>query len=305
MLLARSIRARGFTLIELLVVIAIIAILVALLLPAVQQVREAARKSQCQDHLHNLGIALHSYEGSFRTLPPGAMTANQLGWHTMILPQIEQKPLYDKFDFSAGTFNGAPNQEGPNRNVHALNMIDVFMCPSSPYELTVHGSSRLSDGRSTFTTHYYGVMGPFGTNPVTNTAYAHDPNPTGHGGFCSSGTLYRNSRVLIRDITDGTSNTFIVGELSGLNGSWASWVRAIGVGTNMNGISAAKNVRFGINLQTEAGGNFNNISFGSMHPGGAHFAMGDAKIKFVSENIDLNVYFAQASRDGREPNTGP
>ena len=126
---------RGFTLIELLVVSAVIAMLISLLLPAVQQVREAARKSQCQNHLHNMAVALHSYESSFKRFPPGWVGAaagqhdiygnNGFAWGTFVLPYIEQKPLYDQVNFQRSILDP----------VHASLLrtpIEVFLCPSDP-----------------------------------------------------------------------------------------------------------------------------------------------------------------------------
>ncbi|MHC2068249.1 DUF1559 family PulG-like putative transporter [Bremerella sp. T1] len=287
----------GFTLVELLVVIAIIGVLIALLLPAVQQAREAARRMQCSNNLKQLSLGLHNYHDTFGTLPPGALNSNTLGWHCFVLPFIEQGPLHDQFNFNAGAWNASTNKEGPNKNIHGLNQIDMFMCPSSPRLETTHGSSTLTDGRKTFTTHYYGVMGPYGTNSVTGATYPHEPNPSGHGGFCQGGMMLLDKSVKFRDATDGLSNTYVLSEIGGENGSFASWVR----GVSGNGMASSKNIRYGIGLQSESGGNFNNISFSSEHPGGVMFALGDASVSFVSETIDFDVYQSAASKAGGEP----
>ncbi|GAA4427985.1 DUF1559 domain-containing protein [Bremerella cremea] len=287
----------GFTLVELLVVIAIIGVLIALLLPAVQQAREAARRMQCSNNLKQVSLAMHNYHDTFGTLPPGALNVNTLGWHAFILPFIEQGPMHDQFSFAAGDWNAGTNKEGPNKNIFGLNRIDMYMCPSSPRTETTHGSSTLGDGRKPFTTHYYGVMGPYGTNATDGSTYPHEPNPSGHGGFCKGGMFLVDASVKFRDVTDGLSNTYALSEIGGDNGSYASWVR----GVKGNGMAASKNIRYGIGLQNESGGNFNNISFSSEHPGGVQFALGDASVSFVAETIDFSVYQSHASKAGGEP----
>ena len=289
-------RPSGFTLVELLVVIAIIGVLIALLLPAVQQAREAARRMQCSNNLKQISLGMHNYHDTFGTLPPGALNDNNLGWHCFLLPFIEQSALHDQFNFAAGAWNAGTNNEGPNKNIHGLNLIGMYVCPSSPRLETTHGSSTLGDGRKTNTTHYYGVMGPYGSNPESTATYGHEPNPSGHGGFCQDGMFLLNKSVKFRDVTDGLSNTYATGEIGAANGSYASWVR----GVNGNGMAASKNIRFGVGLQNESGGNFNNISFSSEHPGGVMFAMGDASVRFVSETIDFAIYRSTASRAGGE-----
>lgn len=299
---------RGFTLVELLVVIAIIGILIALLLPAVQAAREAARRMQCTNHLKQLALALHDYHDSHKTFPSGALVSNGLSWNVLILPYIEQSALYAKFNFNQGDFNGAPNNEGPNKNIHALIRIDTFMCPSATQELVTHGSSKLSDGRVPYTSHYYGVMGPTGKDPWGND-YPFE-NSGSYGGFALNGVMNKDSNVRFSDITDGTSNTLALGEIAlpktGYGppggGDGASWVRGISTVTNPAGMSSCKNISVGINNPSL---NFNDDSFSSLHPGGANFAKCDGSVTFVSETVDMAVYKSSASRNGGEPNTIP
>jgi prepilin-type N-terminal cleavage/methylation domain-containing protein/prepilin-type processing-associated H-X9-DG protein len=294
---------RGFTLIELLVVIAIIAILVALLLPAVQQAREAARRSTCKNQLKQIGIGLHNYHDIHNTLPPGGMTGgNELSWQVMILPFIDFGPLYDSVNFSTKT-NGAHD------TVLGTQRIPVYLCPSSNKEME-NGST------TQFTAHYYGSMGPTtGVDTGGTTQYKCQSTSTNlecnagvaHGGFGTTGVLGRNSKINFRDITDGTSNTIAVGEISNqktLTGAnmvgYRKWHRGF-AGSASGG---CKNVTFAINTTTYNGSNnFNEISFGSPHTGGCHILFSDGAVTFISENVDLNVYKDSATRDGEETTT--
>ncbi len=306
-------RRHGFTLIELLVVIAIIAILVALLLPAVQQVREAARKSQCQDHLHNLVIALHSYEGSRSCLPPGGFSngvnnGNGLSWHVMILPFIEQKPLYDRFDFNVIDYNQTvatpPANNQPRYNIGlCLEPIDVFLCPSG-LRVQIVGNQGNENypgpgttGQTPATTHYYGVMGPTGLSMTGRTYSASGTNPS-NSFRSNAGVLIVKEIVTIKDIKDGTSNTLGIGEISwNAANNYRVWCRGSAGGT----ASGAKNITNPINTTPYNGSNnFTDVSFGSQHPGGAQFALMDGKVTFISENIDMLVYKALGSRKGGE-----
>ncbi|MCA9046851.1 MAG: DUF1559 domain-containing protein, partial [Planctomycetaceae bacterium] len=201
----RSSRHRGFTLIELLVVIAIIAVLIALLLPAVQQAREAARRSQCKNNLKQIGLALHNYHDTFTVFPPGYITRNinntamatmesgpGFAWGTMILPYIDQAPLYNHFDF---------NEDATDHHnaEHGSEFLPVFACPSDPqpnkFTVTDGGGTTYELGSANY-------VGIFGYGSVTMNA----GQPQGDGLF------YRNSRKGMRDVTDGTSNTIMVGE---------------------------------------------------------------------------------------------
>lgn len=305
MIFQRGRGLRAFTLVELLVVIAIIGILIALLLPAVQAAREAARRSQCANHMKQLGTALHNYHDTYRIFPPAGWDGgNRLSWIPPIFPFIEQKPLYDKVDFSAQSSDSYTY--GLNALV-ASQPIATLQCPSANQLRSLGGDTaeKYTDPDTgvqtqTYTTHYYGVLGPKGTIPGTSLSYQTD-GATGHGGFSTEGVIGRHKCFAMRDITDGTSNTFLLGELSWNKANvYRSFVR--GIHANLTA-ACAKNVVHSINLIPYTSGNFNDVSFGSEHPGGCHFTLADASVRFVSETVDMDVYRATASRARGEVKT--
>jgi prepilin-type N-terminal cleavage/methylation domain-containing protein/prepilin-type processing-associated H-X9-DG protein len=306
---------RAFTLIELLVVIAIIAILIGLLLPAVQKVREAAARAKCQNNLKQIGIALHGYHDAIGGLPKAGKLSNELSWHVYILPYAEQANLYNQFNFAAGAFNGAPNNRGPMKNELAFNRIAIYLCPSSSLDRMATtaphnvNTPELINNQAPYTTHYYGIMGPRGTNPATGQAYTIIAT-SGHGDFSNHGTFTRDTLSSnpitgpeaghrFTDITDGTANTLMVGEISWVNNvtgtRYRSWVRGCDTAPVCAG---SRNVVNAINSPSIA--NFNDIAFGSQHPSGANFVMGDGAVRFIRDSINLNTYRAMASRNGGE-----
>ncbi len=216
-------RKRGFTLIELLVVIAIIAILIALLLPAVQQAREAARRTQCKNNLKQLGLALHNYHDTFNTLPIGAVGSANWGWgmswYMRILPYIDQAPVYNKITFSGlhhGWTHSAGGPEGPlNGAVLAQARINAVICPSSPL-----AKARDAGEYVITNAQYYGITGAVNGNGYTNPANKQITccgccgGQQGNGFFSSSGTFAIAESFGFKDMTDGTSNVMAVGEAS-------------------------------------------------------------------------------------------
>ena len=300
-------RRRGFTLIELLVVIAIIAILIALLLPAVQQAREAARRSQCKNNLKQWGLALHNYHDTHRIFPPGMMTrGNLFGFHVMLLPFVDQTNLYNQFDMDEN-YNDATNKP------LTTEIFDLLHCPSS------FGADRKSagGGEDGWTVHYYGVAGPVGTKPSPlsgSWSDAGDPAYS-YGAFSTEGILYRDSHIVMADVLDGTSNTMIIGELSARPSAggnpYRMWTRGVsGTGTSSDSSSgnagcACKSMYAGIGPIGYSSSDplryFNHTRFNSNHEGGCHFLFADGSVHFISENVDFNVYQAAGARNDGLP----
>lgn len=297
-------RNNGFTLVELLVVIAIIGILVGLLLPAVQAAREAARRMQCSNNLKQIGLSLHNYHDTYQKLPPGIVTSNQLAWGTMILPFMEQGPLFDSLS-AAGAFDEpwedilavTTNGVGTSAPL-AQTPVSAFICPSDPggeLNLKQGGTGGIYFAKS----NYVGVF----------SAYYNPSNPTatnGSGGSDRPSVFTDNSATRFRDILDGLSNTLIVAERCTVGGpSGSLW---IGYQNDFGGSITGSISQFQVRLRMERSSNdtdyvINGSSVynpSSLHPGGAQFIRGDASVTFVSETIPLRVQAALGTMDGGE-----
>jgi prepilin-type N-terminal cleavage/methylation domain-containing protein/prepilin-type processing-associated H-X9-DG protein len=319
-------RPRAFTLIELLVVIAIIAILIGLLLPAVQKVREAAARTQCSNNMKQLGLALHNYHDVNSSFPACAVLASGstgVGWHAMILPYIEQSPLYTTITLTAATYSptNIPTVQAGN------NRIPTFLCPSQTQVLSDTADG--ANGATPYTTHYYGNAGPKTVSTTTIpsasgstiTPYGFNwPTSSQQGGYSADGilpfvptvspggVLPSPAGVRISDITDGTSNTLMVFEVSWDVTGFRSWVRGFDWtndgACSKNVANAIKSTKY-TGPTTTASGTFNDISMGSMHSGGLNITMGDGSVRFFSNTTDLNsVLIPLASRARNEVVTG-
>jgi prepilin-type N-terminal cleavage/methylation domain-containing protein/prepilin-type processing-associated H-X9-DG protein len=301
----------GFTLIELLVVIAIIAVLVSLLLPAVQQAREAARRTECRNNLKQIGLALHNYHDSHRTFPPGGVTrlatsatsnCNLLGWDqtdcqapwtVMILPQLDQAPLYNQFNFLGG-FNSPFKPGGwvsPNFNQQLIRH-PRFECPSDP-----------NSNESYANCNYVGVQGG-GVPACVNTVVA--PASPGRV-FYYNGMFHNNSRIRVADVLDGTTNVFHVGETRYLNlfggtpRGFYTWASSMYPDNNAQCPVILAGALDAINSldkdpAQELTSDYQSRLFGSRHEGGCMFLMADGSVHFVSENINQIVYQTLAVR---------
>lgn len=330
-----SSRRRGFTLIELLVVIAIVAMLIALLLPAVQQAREAARRAQCTNNLKQLGVALHNYESSHGTLPPGYVSfANYAvigalptdewdpvtwdstpgwSWGAMLLPQLDQAVVTEKLDFNRPIW--APQ----NASVVATKL-PMFLCPSATGgddafvvqsaagTPLLKGGQQVRLGRS----HYALSHGQ-------EECWAACSGPT--GGFngdvsrIADGPFYRNSRVRFRDVVDGLSNTILAGE-HGSRLSDKTWVGVVPGATVSPRIKSPDNATESsaalimVHSGPAAGevdhlGNpiIHPVNFPAMHvcqmfsehSGGGNVLLGDGRVAFVSESVDRPTFAGLSS----------
>jgi prepilin-type N-terminal cleavage/methylation domain-containing protein len=312
---------RGFTLIELLVVIAIIAILVALLLPAVQQAREAARRSTCKNNLKQLGVAMHNYHDVHNCFPTGCIfgdyntsypgVANKTTWMVHILPYMEMNNLYDKIDFSLRSDNGLYDQY----KVKAIN-IPSYRCPSDP------GTKQTTNQPNYAPTSYAACIAEtvrlYGDGGSTATAGVHGTYIAGNGDWAKmvlnnkseEGVFATNSRCNFKDIVDGTSNTLAVSEcLVGAPvvtdpGSSNAQMQTCTAGTTnspIRGYSWFFGTPATWCFTTTRTPNFDdmdcqkfevyvNMAARSQHRGGVQATMADGSVRFITENINLTTW---------------
>jgi prepilin-type processing-associated H-X9-DG protein/prepilin-type N-terminal cleavage/methylation domain-containing protein len=295
---------RAFTLIELLVVISIIGVLLALLLPAVQMAREAARRTQCTNNLKQIGLALHNYEATHHAFPPGYIsnfdasgmdTGPGWGWAAMLLPQMEQKPLFDAVNFNLAI-------EDPSNLTARLPLINVYLCPSDTVKPFWWAMVRTTTGIPTqricevAPANYVGVYG------------------TSDPGIDGDGIFFRDGKVGLRDITDGTAQTLAVGERSHSLGE-ATWVgsitNAVLFPVDNDGVGYPRAESGPGMVLGHAGGrlgpgdpNGEVNQFYSRHPGGVNFLFADGHVSFLKTTMTNTTFRALATRAGGEAISG-
>jgi prepilin-type processing-associated H-X9-DG protein/prepilin-type N-terminal cleavage/methylation domain-containing protein len=307
----RQLPRSAFTLIELLVVIAIIALLMALLLPAVQKVRAAADKMSCQNNLKQIGIALHHFHNDYNTFPasgwtmagPGNPAGKYVGWRALITPYIEQDNIRARYDTNFHWW------EQPNLGLTPI-VIKIYWCPSTPDRLQVTSAvAKPPRPAMTFAippagTDYEAIMG---VNPAVDPALY---------GFLANNrsVMHRNSSVAIPHIYDGSSNTIHVAEVAGrpliyrgrvarydlANDQGICWADSEG-GCSLDGSNQDGSLQaLGPILTPRAINATNDNEAYSFHTGGANFLFADGHVQFIRETVDIRVFAALVTRNGGE-----
>jgi prepilin-type N-terminal cleavage/methylation domain-containing protein len=311
-------RQAAFSLVELLVVIAIIGVLVALLLPAVQAAREAARRTQCANHLKQIGLALQNYESTFKILPYGNNYPGSLpiapSWSTMILPFIERQAHYELFDFNS-PLNDPQNAQAVTTHV------PIYVCPSgitqgSPILPARCTCCSLNAAYTSMGLWYAGSTGP---TPANSCQFCSNPTPAPDNYCCQgspygdsgngSGMFYRYFKgVRFSEVTDGLSNTLMCGEslpeqtihLAAFGRNLSLCVTNIPLNVMATPAQMPQN---GLSDSTLHSINPANLltGFKSRHPGGVQFVLGDGAVRILSQSIDYRLYCELGTRDGSEP----
>ncbi|MBN2296158.1 MAG: DUF1559 domain-containing protein [Pirellulales bacterium] len=305
-------KPKAFTLVELLVVIAIIGILIALLLPAVQAAREAARRMQCANNFKQVGVAAHSYHAAIGTFPTGVdMWTNgtcsapsgwtsgmyyNFGWGAFFLPYMEHSSVYDQLEPDIRCYGWSPNYE------LGAEFINQYLCPSDPQgrELVSCCTKPAGQGNGTRQEEDLAITNMSGVSDsriwrcLTSGTYRW-PRSDGNG------VLFNNSQVKISEITDGTSSTLLVGEIPGagpnsyLGQFWISW----NVMSTENGINLPLRLKLNTGIDPTPWSS-STFGFGSYHPGGCHFLYADGSSHFLQETISQHVLEQLTTRAGGE-----
>ena len=302
-------RRQAFTLVELLVVIAIIGILIALLLPAVEKVRESAARTQCQNNLKQLTLAYHEYEGIYKALPPSYITdqTKPAGWGIYLLTYLDQDQLFKMYNFDAPFFFDDPAFGIMNQTI-SNTQLKVFQCPTTPDRPDPYSYTFSFPGYPSITWQ----ASPSDYSPVQNVS---QPLATFLGSSQSTGQLngplQPDTGTRMAQVTDGTSNTILLAEIAGKNLLWQAgrytgqplsgffggeggWADATSGASALYGSSSDGTVfpgSCGINCSNDYG-------FYSFHTNGANMAFVDGSIRFLSNNVDILTLAALVTAAG-------
>ena len=297
----------GFTLIELLVVIAIIAVLIGLLLPAVQKVRAAAARLKCQNNRKQLGLALHSFHDSRGGFPASRTDTPNTSWTPFILPFIEKGAVFTLYNFAVN-FDNAANDSSANANVANRQRIATFICPSAPTERSSTTTNQREVLDYPAPNQIYRVNG---TNPFTNYPSTFGkPFPPSDPTYI--GVLGHNFKRNIAQITDGTSNTMLLGEGAGLDQKWINGKQS---GTGGTGAWANPGTELIVGGCNPADGSSpgpkavnctNQNELYGFHTGGINYLAADGSVRFLLESVKLDIVIALITRSYGEvvPNDG-
>jgi prepilin-type N-terminal cleavage/methylation domain-containing protein/prepilin-type processing-associated H-X9-DG protein len=345
---ASSTPRRGFTLVELLVVIAIIGVLVALLLPAVQAAREAARRMSCQNNLKNIGLGCLNYEAARGTLPPGSVNSTQQGpdgrdsgFTVLILPYVEQGAVSSQVTTAIKSRASSGQSANYFDSYEVMDLIGgditLYTCPT---DNDPSGQLPFEQSRNYKGSNYAGVMGSFARRQLGAGACSETNGDLCTGRLNFDGLLVQDTPIELRSATDGLSNTLMAGERWYQLRAWAVgsyWNQWPGGGRPVAGqapkgpisgsaMFSCKNVdgTVPINANMDTVGYYvahedtqrptekapipqalkrlqlQDLPWGSFHPGGANFVMGDGAVKYLSDDLDGLVFMAAASRNGDE-----
>jgi prepilin-type N-terminal cleavage/methylation domain-containing protein/prepilin-type processing-associated H-X9-DG protein len=275
---AKSRRWQAFTLVELLVVIAIIGVLVGLLLPAVQQAREAARRTSCVNNLKQLALACHSYKDVNEVLPPGwakpADTSgfpngNFWGWGAFVLPFVEENALYDRIDFDLQWVRTGNANAGIS-----LTPVSAFLCPSDT--MGPLNTKENNNAKSNY-------LGSFGNKGLNSSHYTTSAD---------RGVFTRNSQLRFRNITDGTSKTLLLGERIGETKNGVDYRAGLwaGIRGEENPCVVGRGPANATNIANTVNGSNSYTLSVSNHPGGSNVAKVDGSVEFLNDSINVTAY---------------